>query len=246
VWKQWTELNMFLMSVLQTLVAKIRLLPLDVTLEPVPSSIPYTGEHLEECAACGCAYRALRCFQHLFTMCLWAMVYFPPLDQPETGWSHLLLDKGFSPTMVQMLRDLPISQFSPSPPRLGVVMPVWNFNAVITVPHMARAHVPVWVWWGLCDTKAQRTFSRLKDNTAGSQFLNDHFYPSNSDLADAVRKSLRQMAQPSAFVPTTTPLVDFPKLHHGSGQCPGETWQQFFAHQEQCHAQMLNDESPAD
>ena len=253
VWKirddvreQWTKLNMFLTSVLQTLVTKIGLLPLNVLLEPVPSSIPYANDHLEERAARRCAYKALRCFQHLFTMCSWAMGYFPPLDQPETGWSCLLLDAGFSPTMVQMLRDLPIGQFSPSPSRLGVVVPVSNHDAVITVPHMVKAHVPVWVWWGRCDMNARRNFSTLKDNTAGSQYLNDHCYPSDSDLAEAIRKYSQKTAQPPSLMPAAAPPMDFPKPHNGSGQRLGETWQQFFVRQEQRHLRMLEHETLVD
>ena len=78
-------------------------------------------------------------------MCLWVMLYFNPLDQPETGWSKLFLRKEFLPTMVQMLRNSPIGKFAPSAPRLGVVVPVVNPVAVNSVSRMVRAHVPVWV-----------------------------------------------------------------------------------------------------
>ncbi|KIM63402.1 hypothetical protein SCLCIDRAFT_24294 [Scleroderma citrinum Foug A] len=174
VQKQWTELDKFLTSVVSKLVVKIGLLCLEVTFELLPHNIPYVEEHFLEKDAQGCAYKALRCFQHLFTWCSWAMSYFPPLDQPETGWSHLLLDAGFLPTMVQLLRDSPIGTFSLSPPRLGVVVPISHPDAMIMVPRM------------------------------------------------------------------------FPKLHQGSGQLPGETWQQFFARQEERHARIVEHESLAD
>ena len=244
--KQWTELDKFLTSVLSTLVVKIGLLHLEVTFEPIPCNIPYVEEHLLEGGARGCAYKALRCFQHLFTLCSWAMSYFHPLDQPETGWSRLLLDAGFSPTMVQLLRDSPIGTFSLSPPRLGVVVPISDPEAVIMVPRMVGAHVPVWVWWGRCDKQARRKFSRLDDRILGARYINDHCYPSDSDLAEAVRKSLQQTVRPSSLLPVAPPLIELPKPHHGSGQLPGETWQQFFECQEERHARTLEHESPAD
>ena len=205
VWKQWTELDKFLTSVLLKLVAKIRLLHLEVMFEPLPHNIPYAEEHFLEKDARGCAYKALRCFQHLFMWCSWAMSYFPPLDQPETGWSRLLLDVGFSPTMVQLLRDSPIGMFSLSPPRLGVVVLISHPDAMIMVPCMVGAHVPVWVWWGECDQQAQWSFSCLDDCILGAQYINDHCYPGDRDLAEAVRKALQKTVQPSSLVPATPP-----------------------------------------
>ena len=244
--KQWMELDKFLSSVLYTLRREIGILPVDVTLEPLPSSVPYAEPQFTESAARGCAHKALRCFQLLFTMCSWAMSYFTPLDQPETGWSKLLLKKGFSPTTVQMLRDSPIGEFAPSPPRLGVVVPVVNPAAVNSVLRMVRAHVPVWVWWGKCNPQGGRNFKPLQSTTQGAIYVNDFCYPSESDLAEAVRESLQTAAQSSSSIPATPLPTHFPKPHQGSDQRPGETWQQFFACREKRHARILERESAAD
>ena len=48
------------------------------------------------------------------------------------------------------------------------------------------------------------------------------------------------------LVPAAPPPIEFPKLHQGSGQLSGETWQQFFTCQEECHAQIVEHESLAD
>ena len=249
VGKQWVELDKFLSSVLHTLTVKISMLPLDVILKPLPSSIPYTKPQFSELAAWGCAYKALRCFQHLFTMCSWVMSYFDPLDQPETGWSKLLLKKGFSPTMVQMLRDSPIGQFAPSPPRLGVIVPVWDSNAVNAVPRLVRAHVPVWAWWGKCNPQGGWNFKPLPTlpiATLGVKYINDFCYPSESDLAEALTKSLQMTAHTSSSIPAAPLPTHFPKPHQGSDQHPGETWQQFFAHREKRHTGILEHESVSD
>ena len=124
------------------------------------------------------------------------MLYFNPLDQPETGWSKLFLRKEFLPTMVQMLRNSPIGKFAPSAPRLGVVVPVVNPIAVNSVPHMVRAHVPVWVWWGKCNPQGRQNFKPLQSVTQGAIYVNDFCYPSESDLAEAVRESCRRQHSP--------------------------------------------------
>ena len=47
-------------------------------------------------------------------------------------------------------------------------------------------------------------------------------------------------------MPAAPPPIEFPKPHQGSGQLPGETWQQFFARQKECHAQIVEHESLVD
>ena len=49
--KQWVELDKLFSSVLYTLRKEISILPVDVTLEPLPSSVPYTEPQFTEEAA---------------------------------------------------------------------------------------------------------------------------------------------------------------------------------------------------
>ena len=96
---------------------------------------------------------------------------------------------------------------------------------------------------GTCDKQGRRNFSPLPPHgTNSTLFVNSDCYPSDSDLADAVKLALQQTAQPPA-----APLpVSFPKPHQGSGQRPGETWKEFFTRRDEHHAQIMEYESSAD
>ena len=54
------------------------------------------------------------------------------------------------------------------------------------------------------------------------------------------------VALSSLSIPATPLPTHFPKPHQGSDQHPGETWQQFFARWEKCHAKILECESMSD
>lgn len=250
--KQWTELDGFLSAVLHTIMQAIGMIPLAVDLGPFPSSVPYAQEHLSERAARGCASKALRSFQHLFTTCSWAMAYFPPLDEPETGWTRILLKAGFSPSMVQMLRDSPIGQFSSDSPRLGTVVNISNEHSIYQVERLVRAHVPVWILWGVCDIHGQRRFHPVPHGP-GARYVNAKCYPSDQDLVEACRKvrglpsntqSQLSLIIPSDAHPDSLDTIKFPKVHHGSGQRPGETWQNFFQRQDKRHEELTRTETP--
>lgn len=250
--KQWAELDGFLSAVLQTLMKAIGMVPMNVELGPFPSSVPYAREHTSERAARGCANKALRCFQHLFTTCSWAMAYFPPLDEPETGWTRILLKEGFSPSMVQMLRDSPIGQFSLDSPRLGTVVNISDEHSIYQVERLVRAHVPVWIWWGFCSPNGQRQFRPLP-NGPGARYVNTHCYPSDEDLFEACMKArglpLITQPQPSSVIPSdalpgSPDTIKFPKVHQGSGQRPGEAWQNFFQRQGKRHEKLMRTETP--
>ena len=68
------------------------------------------------------------------SLTLWAIGGYPEgIDGPEPRWLKVLLDKGFPPVMVEMLRDSPVGTFSPTTPRVSTAVNPFNEYCVFCV-----------------------------------------------------------------------------------------------------------------
>ena len=101
--------------------------PMNVVLTLVPRVTNYRKPWETEKAARGATSHALHLFQHLITLTPWAISgYLKGIDQPDPRWVKVLLDKGFPPAMVEMLRDSPDGTFSTRAPRVGTTVNLFN------------------------------------------------------------------------------------------------------------------------
>ena len=96
---QWLELDNFLTQVFRALPVNC---PSDVVIRPVPSDVNYASPFQTEDAACDVGRCALKAFQNLITLCSWGILFYTKSPQ-DTSWVDILLSKGLSPPMVEML-----------------------------------------------------------------------------------------------------------------------------------------------
>ena len=68
------------------------------------------------------------------------------IDSLDPQWAQVLLEKGFDPSMVQMLKESPASTFTPTAPRVGAIVCVNNLDSIICVQKMVLAHVPIYIY----------------------------------------------------------------------------------------------------
>ena len=72
--------------------------------------------------------------------------YLVGIDSLDPQWTQVLLEKGFNPSMVQMLKESPAGTFTLTAPRVGAIMHVNNLESVICVQKMVLAHVPIYIY----------------------------------------------------------------------------------------------------
>ncbi|KAI9455555.1 hypothetical protein HD554DRAFT_2178439 [Boletus coccyginus] len=224
---RWDALDCFLTAVTHGLQM---LAPMNVVLHLVPQEANYTRPQKTEKSACGTASYALRCFQHLISLMSWAISgYSSGLDRTDLEWVKVLLQKGFEPSMVQMLKDSPVGTFSLETPRVGTLVHACNPECLVRVSKMVLAQVPIYIYWGTCDCNAKRSFRNFPPTVLEGRWVSQNCYPSDEDLVKAVEFALDVgPSEPSIAEPhVAEPRV--PKPEKGSGQKKGETWQQFFA-----------------
>ncbi|KAH0825659.1 hypothetical protein J3R83DRAFT_11747 [Lanmaoa asiatica] len=220
---KWIALDDFLTDVFNVLGV---MAPMNVVLTLVPRETNYGKPRETEKAARGAASHALHRFQHLICLTSWSMSgYKEGIDRPDPQWVKVLLEKGFPPAMVEMLRDSPVGTFSLKTPRVGTVVNPFDEQCVIRVRRMVEAHVPIYIFWGHCNPQGKRNFQNLPDTWLPGKWVRENCYPSDEDLARAIALALAPVQRP-------VPLRPLPDPPRGSRQRKGETWQHFFARQE--------------
>jgi len=127
--------------------------------------------------------------------------------------------------MVQMLKDSPVGTFSLEMPRVGTVVCTCDLECLVRVSKMVLAQVPIYIYWGMCDHNAKRSFQNLPSTLLEGRWVRQNCYPSDEDLVKVVEFALDiRPSEPSVAEPCV------PKPEKGSGQKKGDTWQQFFAY----------------
>jgi hypothetical protein len=258
---QWLELDNFLTQVFRALPVNC---PPDVVVRPVPSDANYASPFQTENAARDAGMRALKAFQHLITLCSWGISFYMKHDQ-DTSWVGILLSKGLSPPMVEMLRSSYVGRFHLLDPRVGAVVDVNDEACLPYVRRMVDAQVPVYIYWGTCEQFREQyrrpAFKPVAKSVRDAQWLNANCYPSEALVASAMNTSSGPSTSiniPPAPHPSTSssdsPSVEQPHVGptrvapppvKGTGQRSGETWKDFFARRSLAHATTVANELPA-
>ena len=111
---------------------------------------------------------------------------------------------------LDMLQASPIAQFSPSNPRVGVVIHVTTCRWLEAIPVMVSLGIPFWLYWGPYPALYTPQHSCIQS-----------YAPAPHPTSDL---------NPKTNVP---PPSGFPSIERGSGQLPGETWRAFFTRRKQ-------------
>ena len=121
---KWIALDDFLTDVFHILGV---FAPMNIVLTLIPRVTNYKKPRETEKAAHGATSHALHLFQHLITLTSWAIGgYLDGIDGPELRWAKVLVDKGFPPAMVEMLRDSPVGTFSPTTLRVSTAVNLFD------------------------------------------------------------------------------------------------------------------------
>ena len=259
---RWLELDNFLTQVFRALPINC---PPDVVVRPVPSDVNYASPFQTEDAARDAGRRALKAFQHLITLCSWGISFYTKSPQ-DTSWVDILLSKGLSPPMVEMLRSSYIGRFHLLDPRVGTVVDVTDEACLSYIRRMVDAQVPVYIYWGTCDQFREQyrrpAFKPVAERVRDAQWINANCYPSEALIASAMNISSGPSTSinvpPPAQHPSTSagdsPSVQQPHVGptrvapppiKGSGQISGETWKEFFARRSLEYQTIVANESPA-
>jgi len=133
--------------------------PMNIVLTLVPRTTNYRKPQQTEKAAHCAMFHVLHCSQHLISLMSWAISrYLEGIDQPDPWWVKVLLDKGFPPAMVEMLRDFLAGTFSPMTSRVSTTMNLLDEHCVMHVQWMVQAHVPIYIVWGHCNKQGKWAF----------------------------------------------------------------------------------------
>ena len=236
---KWLELDRLLTQVFKALPVSC---PPNVILRPVPSDARYAATFPTEQEARTAGMRALRAFQHFITLCSWAMASNAGNNFDNPAWVQVLLSKGISPTLVEMLRTSELPRFSSYDPRVGTVVDVTDEACLPYVRRMVNAQVPVYIYWGTHDLRHSKlTFKRVAERVSDAQWINEYCFPSEAALKDVIDVSGNSSTSNVATGPYRVP----PPPVKGSGQSRGESWKEFFARRAATHASILAGESPA-
>ena len=225
---KWIALDDFLTDVFHVLGV---MAPMNVVLTLVPRVTNYRKPRETEKAARGATSHALHLFQHLITLTSWAISGYPEgVDRPDPRWVKVLLDKGFPPAMVEMLRDSPVGAFSPTAPRVGTAVNPFNEQCVVRVQRMVQAHLPIYIIWGHCDRQGRRSFKNLPAGYLLGKWVRENCYPSDEDIVQAI--ALADAAEQTGSVRGPVPQRPLPVPPRGSRQKKGENWRDFLARRE--------------
>ncbi|KAG9310647.1 hypothetical protein JVU11DRAFT_9224 [Chiua virens] len=253
--ERWVQLETFLTQVYSALPAGGS----SVVMSPVPSDAAYTVSWSSKEDALQAVERAIGSFRNLITLCAWRMSYSRKSASDPTGdplWVQILLGRGTSPTMVEMLRTSPVAEFSKDNPRAGAVVDVKDEDSLPYILPMVNAQVPVYIFWGTWDGCRRSNFKRVSERVVDAEWINRYCYPSEVILKSAVDGygrpstfSSTPQPGPSSVAPFAqqsppTPTLVAPRPHKGSGQRRGETWQEFFARRAAGHLQIMKREPP--
>ncbi|KAJ3504452.1 hypothetical protein NLJ89_g7927 [Agrocybe chaxingu] len=115
--------------------------------------------------------------------------------------------------LISMLLDSGIGSYGANRARVGVIVDTRQCPWINLVPFMVKADVPVWLYWGV------PPFS-VPSNSWISAFA-PAFAPAkpNFSFASAIPLEDRASSQEAR--------TDFPEVEKYSGQCRGETWEEF-------------------
>ena len=164
--------------------------------------------------------------------------YLAGIDGLDPQWAQVLLEKGFDPSTVQMLKESPPSTFTPTMPRVGAIVCVNNLDSIICVKKMVLAHVSIYICWGKCNKNRNQFFKNFPPTVLSGCWVSQNCYPSDEDLKSATAVAFKLSVKPTK--PSKPNLLP-PEC--GSGQREGETWWQYFAHQAERNGSMETSET---
>src|SRR5882724_6978676 len=223
----WKCLEDALVQISNTLLGEVGVpLPLHFNYFPLPSTKGYLQTHSTSEMAMQSAAKSCDMFMPLMAMCSMAISFVnsKDCDATNTSWN---------------LRQSLITQFRLGL-RLGVIVDVSSCQWLNFTPAMLDSHVPIWYYWG--NVNPDLTHPTLSHANRPSI---DQYCPMKYEISSA--------ATAHELTPTSTTQYglasysqELPKPEAGSGQCQGESWQQFFARQDIRHAEMAQRESEID
>lgn len=239
---KWSELDKFLSNVFHAFT--VRCHP-NAVFWPLPSDAKYSRLYPTEEEVRLAAKRALMAFHHLIVLCSWKIASHKAFSL-DMAWVETLLNKGVSPSMVEMLRISPVATFSLSDPRVGTVIDVTD-HACLAYARSLCTQVPVYIYWGTCTEFREQyrrpKFQHVPASVQEAHWINTQCYPDPKLLENAINLSGRPST--SITVPPGPARVA-PPVIKGSGQKQGETWREFFARRARAHPTILASESRVD
>jgi hypothetical protein len=221
---EWASLEEGLFAVCHGLLSRM-LVKLDFEYYPLPRTFGYGRAHKSERIARRQTVHSRDAFLPLIALCSYAIAQ--NSDSVEIRMSHpnwikfLVDERKIHPDWVELLRISVMNDFSVQ--RAGTVFDpqrpeVWAYE----VPHMIKANVPVWVFWGtrLIHPKDMQSYRYLPT-------------PEQVEQRRAALAKRSRPQSPSHEISTQNDIPQPPPLPKNSRQRPGETWQQYFKRQEE-------------
>ena len=154
------------------------------------------------------------------------------LTSTHSKWlQDLSARNNIHPEWLQLLADSPIPDFA-APQRLGTIINVSQCSLIKLVPHMLKANIPIWLYWGILPA-----FVQPLDNNA--LVFAPHSHPQSHAPPLPVTTPSQSVGLPtpsqSVGFPTSSQSVSLPSpihsAHSGPGQLPSEMWKDFMIRQ---------------
>lgn len=215
---------------------------------PLPSDCGYQKDYATFPSARNAVLRSRDAFFLLASRCTLAIALFQyrfPAEDPP-AWTSVLMNQDVPAPWIDELRASPIADLSSGfrvgafiDPLPGPACTAWMTH----LPCMIAANLPTYIAWP--------TLNGNLDTSLCERVLRDHphltaYFPSSANEAPVIPP----LADPKAFqpffrwadilhesspAPVGSPIPsdeELSRLPHGPGQCPGETYQQFFDRRE--------------
>ena len=234
---------------------------------PNPSHFGYSKDHRTESKARHAISQSLDAFVLLFAYVSFSIAICRKPEDPafisteslststQPRWfQHLSLRQSkIHPEWLQLLADSPISNFTTTPQRVGVIINVSRCSWINLVPSMLKANVPIWLYWGIPPVFLQPlTHHALAFAPRSHPQCRAPPTPSQSVTLPTPSQSVT-LPTPSQSValPTPSQSVAIPTscqsatLPGGPGQLPGETWKNFMTRQNERRKKILFKEGDA-
>ncbi|TCD67304.1 hypothetical protein EIP91_000274 [Steccherinum ochraceum] len=217
-----------------------QLFPLDLSTFTTPSKCGYTRLFYDEEKCRRCVMRSRDAFVPLMAVCTMAIAIRSAEDEGkekavEVGedpdadvcpsWAVALKEKAASIDWIGDLMASPISDLSPQTKRIGTILEadkegLWWHH----IPTMVKAHVPVWIYWGRLSAPLLNRIPKLP-----APLVEQLRQPEAWQIDEILRKHASSRGTtPTSALPARPPppSIAFPPVEAGSGQLPGESWEE--------------------